>query len=61
MPPVIYRFGAFELDEGLYQLRREGEPVKLEPKVFDVLLTLVRHRDRVVSKDELLDRLWPGE
>jgi DNA-binding winged helix-turn-helix (wHTH) protein/tetratricopeptide (TPR) repeat protein len=61
MPPETYRFGAFELDEGLYQLRRDGLPVKLEPKVFDMLLTLVRHRDRVVSKDELLDRLWPGE
>ena len=61
MAPVTYRFGAFELDEGLYQLRRDGEPVKLEPKVFDMLHTLVCHRDRVVSKDELLDRLWPGE
>ena len=61
MPSLTYRFGAFELDEGLYQLRRSGRPVKLEPKVFDVLLTLVRHRNRVVSKDELLDRLWPGE
>ena len=61
MPPATYRFGAFELDEGLYELRRNGEPVKLEPKVFDVLLTLVRDRHRVVSKQELLDRLWPGE
>ncbi len=58
---MTYRFGTFELDERLYQLRREGELVKLEPKVFDVLRHLVRHRDRVVSKDELLETLWPGE
>ena len=61
MPSVIYRFGAFELDEDLYQLRKDGAPTKLEPKVFDMLLTLVRHRDRVVPKEELLDLLWPGE
>jgi DNA-binding winged helix-turn-helix (wHTH) protein/tetratricopeptide (TPR) repeat protein len=61
MPSGTYRFGAFELDAGLYQLRRDGQPIKLEPKVFDMLLILVRHRDRVMSKDELLDRLWSGE
>ncbi len=33
----------------------------MEPKVFDVLLHLLRHRERVLSKDELLDALWPGE
>lgn len=54
-------FGDCELDEALFQLRRAGRPVKVEPKVFDVLLYLLRHCDRVVSKDELLDALWPGE
>ena len=57
----VWRFGAFEVDEGLYQLRRAGEVVRLEPKVFDVLRYLVRHHDRVVAKDELLDQLWSGE
>jgi len=58
---MIYAFGEFELDDGLYQLRRGSGVVKLEPKVFDVLAHLIRHRDRVVSKDELLETLWPGE
>ena len=58
---MIYRFADCELDEPLYQLRRNGVPVALEPKVFDVLAYLVQHRDRVVSKDELLDKLWPGQ
>jgi DNA-binding winged helix-turn-helix (wHTH) protein len=58
---MILAFGEFELDEELYALRRRGRPVKLEPKVFDVLLFLVRRRTRVVTKEELLDALWPGE
>ena len=57
---MAYRFGEFSLDETLYELRRGGTLVKIEPKVFDVLLYLLRHRDRVVGKDELLDALWPG-
>ena len=35
--------------------------MKIEPKVFDVVRYLIDHADRVVSKDELLGRLWPGE
>lgn len=58
---MVYRFADYELDEQLYQLRRHGAPVALEPKVFDVLVYLVQHSERVVSKDELLDKLWPGQ
>jgi DNA-binding winged helix-turn-helix (wHTH) protein/DNA polymerase III delta prime subunit len=54
-------FEDFELDEQLFQLRRGGAVVRLEPKVYDVLAHLVRHRNRVVSKDELLETLWQGE
>jgi DNA-binding winged helix-turn-helix (wHTH) protein len=61
MTAAIYVFGEFELDLGLYELRARGEVARIEPKVFDVLADLVRHRDRVVTKDELLERLWPGE
>src|SRR5262245_56850500 len=58
---MIFAFGDYELDESLYQLRRRGEVVRLEPKVFDVLAYLIRQRDRVVAKEELLAQLWPGE
>ncbi len=54
-------FADCELDRELYQLRRRGRVVKLEPKVFDVLVHLLEHRDRVVTKAELLEALWPGE
>src|SRR5262247_2819458 len=58
---MVHHFGDCELDRELYQLRRRGRLVKLEPKVFDVLVHLLEHRDRVVTKAELLDALWPGE
>jgi DNA-binding winged helix-turn-helix (wHTH) protein/tetratricopeptide (TPR) repeat protein len=58
---VVLAFSDCELDRELYQLRRRGRVVKVEPKVFDVLAHLIEHRDRVVSKTELLDALWPGE
>ena len=45
---------------GARALTVHGREVRLQPRVFDVLCYLVRHRDRVVPKDELLDALWPG-
>jgi DNA-binding winged helix-turn-helix (wHTH) protein/tetratricopeptide (TPR) repeat protein len=58
---MIFAFADVELDVGLYQLRRRGAAVKLAPKAFDLLLYLIQHRDRVVTKSELLKELWPGE
>jgi DNA-binding winged helix-turn-helix (wHTH) protein len=57
---VIVRFAEFELDESLYTLRRDGAAVEVQPKVLDLLLYLIQNRDRVVSKDELLDQVWSG-
>jgi TolB-like protein/Tfp pilus assembly protein PilF len=56
----IYRFGEFELDTARFQVRRRGEVLAVQPQVFDVLHYLVRHHDRVVSKDELLEQVWNG-
>jgi pimeloyl-ACP methyl ester carboxylesterase/DNA-binding winged helix-turn-helix (wHTH) protein len=53
-----YRFGDLVLDTACYELRRGGGRVHVEPRVLDLLLYLVRHRDRVVSKNELLDGVW---
>jgi predicted ATPase len=58
--PYTLVFGEFELDEPRRELRARGEPVRLDPKPLSLLLYLVRHRDRVVTKHELLDQLWPG-
>lgn len=56
----IYRFAGFELDTARFQVRRAGEVLPVQPQVFDVLHYLVAHHDRIVSKDELLDKIWSG-
>ena len=48
------------LDPALFELRHDGRPVPMEPQAFDVLTYLVSHRDRVVSKHELMDAIWGG-
>jgi DNA-binding response OmpR family regulator len=57
---MLYRFADYELDTQRRELRRAGQPVAIEPKVFEVLLYLLQHRERVVTKDELLAHCWPG-
>jgi DNA-binding winged helix-turn-helix (wHTH) protein/predicted ATPase len=57
---MIYAFEKYELDLPRYELRYAGKPVKLEPQVFNLLAYLIQHRDRVVTKEELLEQLWPG-
>lgn len=53
-------FGEFVLDSAQRELRKQGKPVEIEPRAFDVLLYLARNRDRAVDKDELQDAAWPG-
>jgi len=55
-----FQFAEFELDGERRELRLRGRELALQPRVFDLLCYLVNHRERVVSKDELLDALWPG-
>lgn len=52
------RFDACELDVDRFELRRDGEPVALEPQAMRILIELINHRDRVVAKTELLDSVW---
>src|SRR5687768_3303242 len=57
--PDVYEFGPFRLDAVERQLSREGTPVALTDKVFELLLLLVRHRGQALTKAELMDSLWP--
>ena len=54
-----YAFGPFRLDVGAQQLTRDGRPVDLTPKAFRTLVVLVRHHDRVVTKEEIISAVWP--
>jgi TolB-like protein/DNA-binding winged helix-turn-helix (wHTH) protein len=53
-----YRFADFQLDLSQHELRRGGKSVHIEPQVFDMIVHLVRHHDRIVSKDELIETIW---
>ena len=55
-----YQFGPFHLDVRERRLSRGGEPIPLRLKVFDTLLALVQNAGRLVTKQELLDIVWPG-
>ena len=55
---MVYLFGDCELEMRRFELRRQGQVRPIEPQVFDVLAFLLRERDRVVSKQELLDTVW---
>ncbi|WP_076865632.1 winged helix-turn-helix domain-containing protein [Bradyrhizobium mercantei] len=56
---MAFSFGLFELDEAGRVLLCARQEIPLQPRVFDLLVYLVRHRDRVISKDELLEAVWP--
>lgn len=55
-----YRFGRFEVRPSQRVVLVDGAATSPGARAFDVLLALLQHRDRVVSKDELLDMAWPG-
>ena len=57
---TVYRFGRFELQPTRRQLVAEGRPVGLGQRAFDVLHALIQRRERLVTKSELLDIVWPG-
>ena len=57
---MLYTFGDYILDTARRELRRQEMPVPLESKGYQVLLYLVQNSHRLVTKDELLERVWPA-
>jgi TolB-like protein/Flp pilus assembly protein TadD len=63
MPPdsrPIFRFGEFELDIAGYALRRGGRQIRLERRPMDLLILLVERRRELVSRADIVERLWGG-
>ncbi len=56
-----YEFGPFCLDPAERRLLRDGEPVALTPKSFDLLVALVENSGHLLEKGALLERVWPGQ
>lgn len=55
----FYEFGPFRMDLSQRLLLRDNQPVPLQPKAFDTLLTLVRNSEKVVLKEDLMKSVWP--
>ena len=58
-PPEHYRFGPFELQPDKRRLLKDGAAISLRPRAFDLLAALVDRAGHLVTKDELLDHVWP--
>ena len=56
---MTYEFGSFLIDEGERVLRRHGQLVPLTPKVFDILPVLVQNSGSVLTKNEMMNLVWP--
>ena len=57
---IIYQFGRFVLDPQEKTLLIDGQPIHLPAKEFETLLLLVENNGRVLSKEEMLEKIWPG-
>ncbi len=57
---MIYHFGQFALDTGGFALSAKGEEISVEPQVFALLQLLIENRDRVLTKDEIIEQVWDG-
>jgi len=58
---TVYRFGLFEVDERTGEMRKQGRPLKLRGRPFDILVLLLRRGGDVVSREELRQQLWPAD
>ena len=56
----LYRFGPFALDPGQRRFTKDGTPVSLTPKLFDLLVLFVENKGKLLTRDEILDRVWDG-
>jgi TolB-like protein/DNA-binding winged helix-turn-helix (wHTH) protein len=57
---MIYSIGQVTVDTDAYEVRLNGRSVGIEPQVFDLLVLLIENRDRIVTRDEIVERVWHG-
>ena len=57
---IFYEYGSFRLDPAEHRLTRNGIAVPLAPKAFELLLFLVQNQGRLLSKEQIMETLWPG-
>src|SRR5262245_58987747 len=57
---MMFTINGCSIDTDAYEIRRDGSVIPVEPQVFDLLVQLLENRDRVVTKDEIIERIWHG-
>jgi TolB-like protein/DNA-binding winged helix-turn-helix (wHTH) protein len=57
---MIYAIGSCLVDTDRFEVRRGSESIAVEPQVFDLLVLLIENRDRIVTRDEIIERVWKG-
>ncbi len=60
MSNEVYKFEDFVLDKNTREIQISGETLAIEPQVFSLLIYLIENKDRVISKDELIENIWDG-
>jgi DNA-binding response OmpR family regulator len=56
----FYECGPFRLEPTEHRLTREGNPVSLAPKAFELLVFMFQNQGRLVTKDQIMQAVWPG-
>ncbi len=57
---MIYRLGTIEVDPETFLLTDKGETIAVEPLVFELIVYLIENRDRLLTREELFEKIWPG-
>ena len=57
---MIYKFDKIEIDLDQFEVKDDGKTIAVEPKVFDLIIYLIKNRFRLVSRDELFEHVWEG-
>ncbi len=58
---MVYRFENYSLDTSTFELMKQGVVVSVEPQVFDLIVCLIKNRERLISRQDLFDELWHGK
>ena len=57
---MIYQLGNIQIDTTQFKVMADGRAISVEPKVFDLIIYLITHRDVVITRDELFSQIWKG-
>ena len=57
---MIYQLGNIQIDTTQFKVMAAGRAISVEPKVFDLIIYLITHRDVVITRDELFSQIWKG-